>query len=165
MVIAPIPANEDARLSALRDLLLLDTLPEARYNNIVEFAAAEFNVPMVLISLVDNDRQWFKASVGMDVCETSRDISFCGHAILAPDTMVVPDALDDLRFMDNPLVLGEPHIRFYAGAPLVLPEGEIVGTLCLLDSEPRHFEPADLSTLGKLRSLVVEQLMTGAVIV
>ncbi len=165
MVIAPIPANEDARLSALRDLLLLDTLPETRYNSIVEFAAAEFNVPMVLISLVDNDRQWFKASVGMDVCETSRDISFCGHAILAPDTMVVPDALDDLRFMDNPLVLGEPHIRFYAGAPLVLPEGEIVGTLCLLDSEPRQFEPAHLLTLGKLRSLVVEQLMTGAVIV
>lgn len=165
MVIAPIPANEDARLAALRDLLLLDTLPEVRYNNIVEYAAAEFNVPMVLISLVDNDRQWFKASVGMDVCETSRDISFCGHAILAPETMVVRDALEDVRFMDNPLVLGEPHIRFYAGAPLVLPEGEIVGTLCLLDIEPRHFEPAELSSLGKLRSLVVEQLMTGAVIV
>ncbi|AOF85593.1 GAF domain protein [Hydrogenophaga sp. RAC07] len=165
MVIAPIPANEDARLAALRDLLLLDTLPEVRYNNIVEYAAAEFNVPMVLISLVDNDRQWFKASVGMDVCETSRDISFCGHAILAPETMVVRDALEDVRFMDNPLVLGEPHIRFYAGAPLVLPEGEIVGTLCLLDIEPRHFKPAELSSLGKLRSLVVEQLMTGAVIV
>jgi GAF domain-containing protein len=165
MVIAPIPANEDARLKALRDLLLLDTLPEARYNNIVEFAAAEFNVPMVLISLVDNDRQWFKASVGMSVCETSRDVSFCGHAILAPDTLVVPDALGDVRFMDNPLVIGEPHIRFYAGAPLILPDGDIVGTLCLLDTEPRYFELADLLALGQLRSLVVEQLMTGAVIV
>ena len=164
MIIAPVPANDDARLKALRDLLVLDTPAEERYNSIVEFAAAEFNVPMVVISLVDNDRQWFKASVGLDVRESSRDVSFCGHAILTPDTMVVPDALDDLRFMDNPLVLGDPHIRFYAGAPLELPGGEVVGTLCLLDSEPRHFEPAEMQTLGALRALVVDQLMTAAVL-
>ena len=164
MVIAPIPANEDARLKALRNLLVLDTPAEERYNSIVEFAATAFNVPMALISLVDNDRQWFKASVGMDVCETSRDVSFCGHAILTPNTLVVPDALDDLRFMDNPMVLGDPHIRFYAGAPLKLPGGEIVGTLCLLDHQPRDFQAAELQTLSALRSLVVDQLMTAAVI-
>lgn len=164
MVIAPIPGNEVARLKALRDLLVLDTPPEARYNSIVEFAAAEFNVPMAVISLVDNDRQWFKASVGLDACESSRDSSFCGHAILTPSTMVVPDALDDVRFMDNPMVTGEPHIRFYAGAPLCLPDGEIVGTLCIIDRQPRHFEPHELLALGALRELVVDQLMTAAVI-
>lgn len=164
MVIAPIPANEDARLVALRNLLVLDTPAEERYNSIVEFAATAFNVPMALISLVDNDRQWFKASIGMNVCETSRDVSFCGHAILTPNTLVVPDALDDLRFMDNPMVLGDPHIRFYAGAPLKLPGGEIVGTLCLLDHQPRDFQAAELQTLSALRSLVVDQLMTAAVI-
>lgn len=164
MVIAPIPGNEVARLRALRNLLVLDTPPEARYNAIVEFAATELDVPMALISLVDNDRQWFKASVGLDVCETARDISFCGHAILTPSTMVVPDASDDLRFVDNPMVVGEPHIRFYAGAPLRLPGGELVGTLCVMDRRPRHFQPAQRLTLESLRALVVEQLMTAAVI-
>jgi GAF domain-containing protein len=164
MITAPFPDNEAARLKALRDLLVLDTLPEARYNSIVEFASAEFNVPIAVISLVDNHRQWFKASVGLTVRETSRDISFCGHAILTPDTMVVPDAHADDRFQDNPLVVGDPHIRFYAGAPLRLPDGEIIGTLCLMDQQPRHFQAVDMLALEELRSLVVEQLTSTTVI-
>ena len=158
MIPAPIPANEAARLKVLRELLLLDTPPEARYDRIVAFAAREFDVPMALISLVDEDRQWFKASVGLQVCETSRDVSFCGHAIMTPNTMVVPDAHLDVRFMDNPLVLGEPHIRFYAGAPLRMPGGEIIGTFCILDRRPRELDHVQLATLGMLRTMVVDML-------
>ena len=158
MIPAPIPANEAARLKALRELLLLDTPPEARYDRIVDFAAREFDVPMALISLVDEDRQWFKASVGLQVCETSRDVSFCGHAIMTPNTMVVPDVSLDVRFMGNPLVLGEPHIRFYAGAPLRMPGGEIIGTFCILDRRPRELDHVQLATLGMLRTMVVDML-------
>lgn len=163
MIPAPIPANEATRLQALRDLLLLDTPPEARYDRIVAFAAREFDVPMALISLIDEDRQWFKASVGLQVCETSRDVSFCGHAIMTPSTMVVPDARLDVRFMGNPLVLGEPHIRFYAGAPLRLPGGEIIGTFCILDHRPRALDSAQLATLGMLRAMVVDMLCSAEV--
>ena len=155
MLSAPIPANEAARLKALRELLVLDTPPEARYDRIVAFAAAEFDVPMALISLVDEDRQWFKASVGLDVCETSRDVSFCGHAILTPNTMVVPDALDDIRFMDNPLVLGDPHIRFYAGAPIVTGDGLALGTVCVIDRETRTLSDAQRASLQSLARLVM----------
>lgn len=158
MVPAPIPPDEATRLKALRDLLLLDTPPEARYDRIVAFAANLFDVPMALISLVDEDRQWFKASVGLQVCETTRDVSFCGHAILAPETLVVPDAALDPRFHDNPLVLGAPHIRFYAGAPLRMPEGELIGTLCILDTRPRTLDAVQLAQLGTLRGMVVEML-------
>jgi GAF domain-containing protein len=153
-----LPDNEAERLAALYALLILDTPPEQRFDKIVDFAASEFDVPIALISLIDRERQWFKASIGLDVCETGRDISFCGHAILARDIMVVPDALEDPRFADNPLVTGEPGIRFYAGAPLVLPSGAALGTLCLIDRRPRTLDAMELGILATLRDLAVLEL-------
>jgi GAF domain-containing protein len=158
MLPAPIPANDEDRLRALRELLILDTPPEKRFDRIVEFAASEFDVPIALISLIDRDRQWFKARVGLDVCETSREISFCGHAILQPDLFEVLDATRDARFADNPLVVGAPFIRFYIGAPLQLPNGLTVGTLCLIDTRPREFDAMDHAILGTLRDLVAAEL-------
>ncbi len=158
MMKAPRPGNEVERLHALRGLLLLDTPPEERFDRIAAFAASEFNVPMALVSLVDANRQWFKAQVGLSICETERDLSFCGHVILSPATMVVSDTLGDPRFADNPLVTGEPHVRFYAGAPLCLPSGHAVGTLCIMDTKPRQMDRIDLAILGALRALVVEEL-------
>ena len=163
-MIAPAYARHEAqRLQALRDLLILDTPPEQRFDRIVAFAIEEFEVPMAAISLVDEDRQWFKASHGLPVCQTSRDVSFCGHAILRSDVMLVPDASLDPRFFDNPFVQGEPRVRFYAGAPLVLPTGEAVGTLCLFDTRPRQLDRIDLAVLCALRDLVVEQLISAKV--
>ena len=158
MHIAAKPDNEAARLAALHELLILDTPPEERFDRIAQFAAAEFDVPIVLITLLDTERQWFKARVGTDACETGRDISFCSHAILRDDIMVVDDALDDPRFADNPLVTGAPHIRFYAGAPLALPSGLRLGTLCLIDRRPRTLDALELGILGTLRDLAVMEL-------
>ena len=159
MTPAPIPDDDDERLQALHALLILDTPPEARFDRIVDFAATEFDMPIVLVSLVDRSRQWFKARVGLDVCETDRESSFCGHAITQPQIMVVPDAHQDERFHDNPLVVGPPHVRFYAGATLQLPGGQIVGTLCLIDQKPRTLDEFDLAILGSLRELVVSELI------
>lgn len=158
MQVAPTPDNEAARLAALYELLILDTPPEQRFDRITAFAAAEFDVPIAVITLVDTDRQWFKAKVGTEVCETGRDISFCSHAILEDAIMVVPDALEDPRFIDNPLVIDAPHIRFYAGAPLVLASGLRLGTLCLIDRRPRSLDELELGILGTLRDLVVMEL-------
>lgn len=159
MTPAAIPANDNERLQALRELLILDTPPEQRFDRIVQFAAEEFEVPIALLSLIDEQRQWFKARVGLDICETGRDVSFCGHAIHAPTTMVVADALLDPRFIDNPLVTGPPFIRFYAGAPLEPRPGLRIGTLCLLDTRPRTLDPMDLRILGTLRDLVQGELL------
>jgi len=159
MLPAPIPADDDARLQALRELLILDTPPEERFDRLVEFAAAEFDVPIALISLVDRERQWFKARVGLDACETSREISFCGHAIVQRDLFEVVDAALDPRFADNPLVIGGPLIRFYIGAPLVLPGGAAIGTLCVIDTQPREFDAMDRAILGTLRDLAVAELI------
>lgn len=153
-----IPDNEPDRLAALRELLILDTPPEERLDKIVHFASCEFNVPIALISLIDSNRQWFKARVGLDACETAREISFCGHAILQPDILLIPDALADERFADNPLVTGGPMIRFYAGAPLILPSGFAIGTLCLIDTVPRTLDHIELTILNSLRDLLVEEL-------
>lgn len=150
--------NEAARLAALYELLILDTPPEERFDKIAQFAADEFDMPIVLITLLDAERQWFKARVGTQVCETGRDISFCSHAILRDDIMVVGDALDDPRFADNPLVTGAPHIRFYAGAPLTLPSGLRMGTLCLIDRRPRTLDTMELAILGTLRDLAAMEL-------
>ena len=155
----PRPANEPDRLQALRKLLILDTPPEERFDRLTAFAAQEFDVPTALLSLIDDDRQWFKSRVGVDSCETPRSISFCGHAILQDDIMVVPDVNQDERFFDNPLVTGEPHIQFYAGAPLKLPGGQNVGTLCLIDNKPRTLDDIDLAILSSLRDLAVEELV------
>lgn len=159
MLPAPIPADDEARLQALRALLILDTPPEQRFDRLVEFAADEFDVPIALISMIDRDRQWFKARVGLDVCETSREISFCGHAIMQDDLFEVLDATQDPRFADNPLVVGAPHIRFYVGAPLALPDGSKIGTLCLIDVRPRGFDAMDRAILGTLRDLAVAELI------
>lgn len=159
MTPAPIPADDDARLRALRELLILDTPPEERFNRLVEFAASEFDVPIALISLVDKERQWFKARVGMDVCETSREVSFCGHAIAQDGLFEVLDAALDPRFVDNPMVVGAPFIRFYLGAPLAMPGGAKIGTLCLIDTRPREFDALDHALLRTLRDLAVAELV------
>lgn len=158
MLAPAIPDDESDRLAALRELLILDTPPEERLDKIVQFASVEFNVPIALVSLVDSNRQWFKARVGLDTCETAREISFCAHAILQPDILLIPDALADPRFADNPLVTGGPLIRFYAGAPLVLPSGFAIGTLCLIDTQPRTLDQVELTILSSLRDLLVEEL-------
>jgi GAF domain-containing protein len=159
MIPAPLPHDEAERLQALRALLILDTPPEERFDRVVQFAADEFDAPMAMISLVDSERQWFKSRVGFGgVCETPRDVSFCAHAVHARATLLVPDALQDPRFHDNPIVLGAPHIRFYAGAPLTLRSGAVVGTLCVLDTRVRSFDAVDRSILESLRLLVVAEL-------
>ncbi|MDP3834368.1 MAG: GAF domain-containing protein [Hydrogenophaga sp.] len=158
MTAAPLPRNEAKRLDALRSLLILDTPPEERFDRISAFAAKEFDVPIALVSMVDRDRQWFKSTIGIEMCETPRDVSFCAHAITKSATLVVPDALRDPRFVDNPLVVGHPYIRFYAGAGLRLPYGQVVGTLCIMDRRPREFDKLDVAILGGLRDLVVDEL-------
>jgi len=159
MIAAPIPADDAQRLQALRELLILDTPPEERFDRVVRFAADEFDMPIVLVSLVDAQRQWFKARVGMEACQKDRESSFCGHAIVQPQIMVVEDAHLDERFHDNPLVVGAPHVRFYAGATLQLPNGGIVGTLCMIDHQPRTLDAMDLAIFGSLRDLVVDELV------
>lgn len=159
MEIAPIPTYESDRLAALRALLILDTPPEERFDRIAAFAAQEFDVPIALVSLVDADRTWFKSHIGLDLCEAPRDVSFCGHAIVSGETLVVPDALQDPRFSDNPHVINPPCVRFYAGACLRMPSGQVVGTLCLHDMVPREMDAISLAILSSLRDLVVEQLV------
>lgn len=156
---APIPHNDAQRLQALRDLLILDTPAEQRFDRIVNFAANEFDVPVSMIALIDENRNWFKARFGVEVCEAPRETSFCGHAIHSNGIFVVEDALGDERFSDNPFVMGQPFIRFYAGAPLTLPSGLAMGTLCLMDLKPRTLDDIDLSILGTLRDLCVEELL------
>ena len=163
MKLAPTPSNEDDRLSALRQLLILDTPEEERFDRIAAFAAEEFDVPLALISMVDADRTWFKSHIGTDLPEAPRDVSFCGHAILVEEPFVVPDAALDPRFADNPNVTQEPHVRFYAGVCLRLPSGQNVGTLCLFDFKPREMDRVALAILSTLRDLVVEQLLLGVV--
>lgn len=162
MLAAPIPDNDKERLAALRAMLILDTPPEERLDKVAQFAAHEFDVPIALISLIDENRQWFKARVGLDVCETGRDVSFCAHAILQPDIFVLPDSRADERFADNPLVTGPPHVIFYAGAPLAMPSGYTIGTLCLIDHEPRQLDATELAILSSLRDLLVEELANPA---
>ena len=164
MLPAPIPDHDEQRLQVLHELLILDTPPEERFDRIVQFAAEEFDVPIALVSLVDRNRQWFKARVGLPVCETARDISLCGHALTQHETLVIPDARADLRFADNPLVLNEPHIRFYAGAQLRVKGSMVLGTLCLIDTRPRQLDRTDLTILGSLRDLVVRELTPQALV-
>lgn len=153
------PENEDARLAALRSYAILDTAPEEAFDDLVRIASAICDVPMASVSLIDRDRQWFKARLGIEDGETSRDSAFCAHAILSPDNlMVVPDALEDVRFHDNPLVQGNPNIRFYAGAPLVDAQGQALGTICVLDRQPRELNPHQLDALNALSRQVAKLL-------
>jgi len=155
---ATVPPNEARRLKVLWQYEVLDSVPEEVFDDLAELAGAICEAPIALISLVDESRQWFKARVGVDATETSRDISFCAHAILQPGLFIVADATKDDRFKDNPMVTGAPHVRFYAGAPLVTPDGHALGTLCILDKQPRELRPAQLKALRVLAHLVVTQL-------
>ncbi|WP_233888324.1 PAS domain S-box protein [Paraburkholderia flagellata] len=158
MITAPLPPDEDVRLRALRQLDILDTDPEEAFDRISRLAAFAFDMPIVLISLVDEDRQWFKSHHGLAACETPRSVSFCAHAVLSKRMLVVEDALDDERFLDNPLVTGAPNIRFYAGSPLRLADGQVVGTLCLIDEKPRTFDEVQRAMLADFAHLVEREL-------
>src|SRR4051794_16942337 len=148
---APAKSNEARRLKVLWQYEVLDTVPEEVFDNLTELAARICEAPIALISLVDERRQWFKARVGTTVNETSRDISFCAHAInQASDLFIVPDASKDERFAKNPLVTSDPKIRFYAGAPLVTPDGYALGTLCVIDKSPRELRPDQKQALTLL---------------
>lgn len=153
-----VPEDEEARLMSLRGLNILDTLPEERFDRLTRLAKRLFGVPIALVSLVDENRQWFKSCLGLDVSETARELSFCGHAILGDDVFLIPDARLDDRFSDNPLVLGKPQIRFYAGCPLTMPNGTRLGTLCIIDQEPRQFGDDEVNALRDLASLAEQEL-------
>jgi len=151
------PKDEKERLAALHRLAVLDTEPEERFDKLTRIAAALFDVPIALVSMVDENRQWFKSAYGTSVCEGPRDASFCAHAILAPTVMIVPDALLDPRFADNPVVINEPRVRFYAGCPLVV-DGRCIGTLCLIDTRPRDLNATAVRLLEDLAELVLQEL-------
>jgi diguanylate cyclase (GGDEF)-like protein len=153
-----IPADEASRLATLKSLNVLDTPPEERFDRLTRLAKRMFRVPMALVSIVDENRQWFKSKDGLDAAETPRNISFCGHAILGDDIFLISNALADQRFADNPLVTGAPNIRFYAGCPLRSAGGVKVGTLCLLDDKPHEFDSDDASALRDLASMVEDEL-------
>lgn len=156
---APISKDEDKRLAALREYGIKNVLFDPGLSNLISLAANIFSVPIVLVSLVEAERQLFAASVGVPFCETPRDISFCAHTILKKKIMVVPDALKDARFKNNPLVVGVPYIRFYAGIPLITPSGHAIGTLCIIDLKPRTtFTKRDEHNLQDLASLVMDKL-------
>jgi CheY-like chemotaxis protein len=157
---APEPSDEERRLRALQQTGLLDTAAEERFDRYTRIAAALFDVPIAMVSLVDRDRQWYKSRIGTDVSETGRDRAFCAHVILGDEVMQVPDALVDDRFADNPLVTGEPHVRFYAGAPLSLEDGSQVGTLCVVDRRARNLDEGQLRLLSDLSKLVERELQT-----
>lgn len=160
MIRPPIPTNDAERVAVLRSLDVLDTLPEPDFEDLTRLAAQICQVPIALISLVDQDRQWFKAHVGLAASETSRDFSFCAHAIATPhsDLMEVNDARNDPRFAHNPLVLGDPNIRFYAGTPLVTSDGWALGTLCVIDRTPRKLTSEQVHALTTLRRHVTHAL-------
>jgi len=152
--------DEATRLAALREYNLLDTDPEAVYDDLTQLAALVCGTPFATVTLIDADRQWFKSVVGLDVRETPRDVSFCAHAILQSEMMIVPDAAQDPRFAGNPYVTGAPYIRFYAGVPLITLEGHALGALCVIDQKPRQLSPAQEAGLRTLARQVVSRIET-----
>jgi len=153
-----LPADEAIRIKTLRELKLLDTPAEERFDRLTRIAQQLFGVPMALISLIDSDRQWLKSAVGVEVKETPRSVSFCGHAILEQEIFIVNDTHLDHRFADNPLVVNAPHIRFYAGRPICASNGKALGTLCVMDDRPRHLGPAQAQLLNDLAELVEKEI-------
>lgn len=155
---ATVTTNETKRLKVLWQYDVLDTVPEEVFDDLTELAARICEAPIALLSLVDEDRQWFKSKVGVTINETSRDISFCAHAIKQQELFIIPDATKDLRFANNPLVTSDPKIRFYAGAPLITPDGHALGTLCVIDKVPRELRPEQQQALRVLARHVMTQL-------
>ena len=153
------PVDEAARLDALHRLNVLDTGPEERFDRLTRLAKRLFNVPIALVSLVDAERQWFKSAAGVDVSQTPRNISFCGHAILGDQILMICDARLDERFYDNPLVVGDPRIRFYAGCPLSVGDGSKMGTLCLIDTRPRVLSDDERELLRDLAAMAEQELV------
>jgi len=158
----PVPLDETVRLLSLHSLRILDSAPEERFDRVTGMARRLFGVDICLVSLVDADRQWFKSKQGLEACETSREVSFCGHAILQERAFVVEDAHADERFADNPLVTGDPGVRFYAGYPVHGPDGRRIGTLCLIDKTPRSFSASEVETLRDFAALVDDELASAA---
>lgn len=158
MSAAPLPADEALRLDALRSTALLDSAPEPAFDRITRLVARALDVPIALISLVDEERQWFKSRVGVEASQTPREQAFCAHAILETEPLVVPDATADARFADNPLVTGAPDIRAYAGMPIRTRNGQAIGTLCAIDNQPRRFTQEELDTLSDLAALAMKQV-------
>jgi diguanylate cyclase (GGDEF)-like protein len=154
------PANERERLATLRSLQILDTPAEERFDRLTRLAKRLFDVPIAAVSLIDSDRQWFKSSVGLTSPEMPRNISFCGHAILGDDILLVDDARADLRFHDNPLVTGDPNLRFYAGYPLEAGDGSRLGTFCLGDVKPRVFGEEDQQLLRDLGRMAEQEFVS-----
>lgn len=158
MLAAAPPKNEEFRLASLYSLRILDTDPEEKFDRVTRLAKKLFNVPIALVSIVDRERQWFKSSIGLEVKETPRDISFCGHAIHKNETLIIEDTFQDARFVDNPLVINLPNIRFYAGHPITSPSGENIGTLCIIDTKKRTLSQDDITALTDLASLVSAEI-------
>lgn len=159
MIPAPFPADEAARIETLRKYAILDSDPERAFDRITQYIAKQFGTEIALVSLVDTDRQWFKSSCGLDASETPRDLAFCSYTILEERVNYIPDASKDERLKNNPLVTGEPNIRFYCGAPLIAPNGQAVGSLCIIDSKPRpDFSEADQSLLQDMAAMVIDQM-------
>ncbi len=158
MITPEIPLNEAERLHALRALQILDSSHEERFDRVTRMARRMFGVPISVVSLVDEDRQWFKSAQGLDASQTAREISFCGHAINQDGLFIIPNALVDERFHDNPLVTEAPNIRFYAGYPLKLRQGINIGTLCLIDSKPREMDDEDRLLLQDLGEMIEQEI-------
>jgi len=154
----PMQTNDAERVAALERYAILDTEPEQAFDDLTALASFICKTPIALISLIDENRQWFKSKVGVAISETPRDVAFCAVAIQQPDVFVVPDTLQDERFRNNPLVTSDPQIRFYAGAPLITAEGYALGTLCIVDRTPREFTTEQREALKALSRLVLAQM-------